>query len=64
MADKTKSANPDPTKILSARKKAKLTQSQAAAIVFTTCRVWQQWEAGDRRMHQAFWELFKIKTSP
>ena len=27
-----------------------------------TLRGWQQWEAGDRRMHPAFWELFRIKV--
>jgi len=25
-------------------------------------RTWQQWEAGDRRMHPALFELFLIKT--
>jgi hypothetical protein len=35
--------------------------------VHTSLRAWQQWEAasGDRnhrRMHPAFWELFRIKT--
>lgn len=36
--------------------------SPSATLVHTTCRVWQQWEAGDRRMHPAFWELFRIKS--
>ena len=36
-------------------------QTFCAAKVHTTCRVWQQWEAGDRRMHPAFWELFNLK---
>ncbi len=31
-------------------------------MVHSTCRVWQQWEAGDRKMHPAFWELFRIKA--
>lgn len=31
-------------------------------MLHTTVRVWQQWEAGDRRMHPAFWELFMIKA--
>lgn len=25
-------------------------------------RAWQKWEAGDRKMHPAMWELFQIKT--
>jgi DNA-binding transcriptional regulator YiaG len=54
--------NPKPAEILAARQKAGLTQTEAGALLFTTCRVWQQWEAGDRRMHPSFWELFNIKT--
>lgn len=56
------SRNPVPTEILAARTAAGLTQTAAAELVHSTCRVWQQWEAGDRRMHPAFWELFRIKT--
>ena len=54
---------PSPEEILAARKAAGLTQTMAADLAHTTCRTWQQWEAGDRRMHPAFWELFKIKTA-
>lgn len=55
--------NPTKTQIQLARHMANLTQTEAAALLYTTCRVWQQWEAGDRRMHPAFWELFKLKCS-
>jgi hypothetical protein len=34
----------------------------ATVWICTTCRSWQQWEAGDRRMHPAFWELFQRKS--
>lgn len=54
--------SPTPEQIKEARQKAGLTQTQAGALVHTTCRVWQQWEAGDRNMHPAFWELFTTKT--
>lgn len=37
-------------------------QDLCAEQVHTTRRVWQQWESGDRRMHPAFWELFRIKS--
>lgn len=57
------SANPTPEAIKAARLSAGLTQTHAGALVHTTCRVWQQWEAGDRRMHPAFWALFCIKTA-
>jgi putative transcriptional regulator len=45
-----------------------LTQTEAAELVHTKCRTWQQWEASEdsvthRQMHPAFWELFVIKTS-
>ncbi len=54
--------NPSPEEIRCAREAAKLSQTAAAALVHTTCRTWQQWEAGDRKMHAAFWELFCIKS--
>ncbi len=55
--------NPKPGDIRAARDAAGLTQTAASALVHTTCRTWQQWEAGDRRMHPAFWELFRLKTA-
>lgn len=55
-------ANPAPADIREAREAAGLTQTDAAALLHTTCRTWQQWEAGDRRMHAAFWELFRNKS--
>lgn len=56
-------ANPKPEQIRAEREAAGLTQTAAATLVHTTCRTWQQWEAGDRRMHPAFFELFRIKSS-
>jgi DNA-binding transcriptional regulator YiaG len=38
-----------------------LSQAESARLVHTSTRAWQQWEAGDRRMHGAMWELFLIK---
>ena len=55
------SRNPEPAAVVAARIDAGLTQTAAGALVHTTCRTWQQWEAGDRRMHPAFWELFVLK---
>jgi DNA-binding transcriptional regulator YiaG len=56
-------ANPSPEEVRATREAAGLSQTAAGALVHTTCRTWQQWEAGDRRMHPAFWELFRIKSS-
>ena len=59
--------SPAPAVLKEARERAGLTQTAAAAVVHTTCRTWQQWEAeegskGHRAMHPAFWELFQLKT--
>ena len=55
-------ANPNPDEIIGMRIKAKLTQQQAADLVYSGLRTWQQWEAGDRRMHPGLFELFLLKT--
>lgn len=55
-------ANPTPESIRAARERAGLTQAQAAALVHSTLRAWQRYEAGERRMHPALWELFLLKT--
>ena len=62
------STNPVPEEIRASREAAGLTQAAAAAMVHTSIRAWQQWEAergtsGHRRMHPAFWELFRIKSA-
>ena len=51
-----------PAEIRQARENAGLTQTQAAQIVHSTPRAWQHWEAGNRAMHPAFFELFLLKT--
>ena len=61
-APKGPPANPAPVDIIAGREAAGLTQSQAAGLVHGSLRTWQQWEAGDRSMHPAFWELFCIKA--
>lgn len=38
------------------------TQAECAKLLHAGLRSWRQWEAGDRRMHPAMWELFLIKT--
>lgn len=53
---------PDPHEIKEARAALGLTQTEAATLIQSSLRAWQQWEAGDREMHPAFWELFQIKT--
>lgn len=57
----SKSRNPTPEEISGARESSGLTQEAAATLVHSKLRSWQQWEAGDRRMHPAFFELFNMK---
>lgn len=63
------SKTPTPAEIRAAREAAGLTQTEAADLVHSTCRSWQQWEAdpsdaaNHRRMHPAFFELFTLKVS-
>lgn len=55
-------ANPLPAEIIATRKAAGLTQTEAAGLVCGSLRAWQQWEAGDRRMHPGLWMLFGLRT--
>lgn len=54
---------PNPKRIKQARLNAGLTQTQAAALIYKSLRTWQQWEAGDREMDLALFELFELKVS-
>jgi len=45
-----------------AREMQGITQEKAAEILGVSVRAWQYWEAGQRRMHPAFWELFVRKV--
>lgn len=54
---------PIPSKIRELRIAAGLSQQQASDTVYSGLRTWQQWEAGDRSMHPAIFELFLFKTS-
>jgi len=59
----TPAASPTPERVRAAREAAGLSQSSAAELIHSGLRAWQEWEAGNRRMHPAFWELFKLKSS-
>lgn len=58
----TAASNPAPDAIKAARLAAGLTQSDAAALIYSGLRSWQQWEAGDRRMHPQLFESFLLKS--
>lgn len=44
------------------REELGLTQAEAASLIHSSARAWQQWESGARQMHPALRELFTIKT--
>jgi putative transcriptional regulator len=56
-------SNPSPKEIITARQAAQLTQTEAGQLIHASLTAWQKWEAGERHMHPAFWELFKIKLA-
>lgn len=53
-----------PAEILDARISAGLTQTAAAELIGKTCRAWQYWESGERKMDAALFELFTMKIAP
>lgn len=55
-------ANPRADAIRARREALRLTVHEAAALIYCTVTSWQAYEAGDRPMHPALWELFKLKT--
>ena len=55
--------SPEPTELKRARLRAGMTQTQAAEVIYSSRRAWQDWEAGLHPMHPALWELFKLKVS-
>jgi DNA (cytosine-5)-methyltransferase 1 len=57
-----RSRNPTKEEIRAARDALGMTQSEAAYVIHSSLIAWQKWEAGDRRMHAAFWDLFRRKT--
>ena len=56
-------ANPQPADIRAARKAAGMTQTEAGAMVYVGLTCWARWEAGERQMHPAFWELWRHKAA-
>ena len=53
---------PTPSDLKAFRIGADLTQTEAGALVGAALRTWQSWEAGDRKMPSAKWELSCMKV--
>lgn len=58
-----KDNTPAPYEIRRARESAGLNIAQAAALIWCNRASWLRWESGERRMHPAFFELFRIKIA-
>ena len=54
--------SPTPAQIRAARTAAGLSQRQAAEVVMSATRSWEDWEAGRRNMPAAKWALFALKV--
>jgi DNA-binding XRE family transcriptional regulator len=54
--------NPDKLTIKSTRLLFGYTQKEASSLIYSCERTWRQWEAGERKMHPAFFELFNKKA--
>ena len=55
-------STPKPSDIITARELSRLTQTDAASLIYCNRGTWAKWESGDRAMHPAFFELFTIKS--
>lgn len=51
-----------PSTIREKRLQARLTQSQAASVVYVHVRTWIRWETGEIPMPRMAWELFTLRT--
>ncbi len=60
--NRTEKSSPTGDEIRTARERSKLTQTEAAAVIYGTLRGWQDYEGEQRRMHPGLFELFQIKT--
>lgn len=62
-APPTDASTPKPDEVRELRRANELTAEQCGAIVHVSGRAWQRWEAGDRPMHPAFFELARMKIA-
>jgi len=53
---------PNKDELAAFRRDHKLSQSQAAKLIYTPTSTLQKWELGISGMHPGLWELFQIKA--
>lgn len=64
--------NPAPAEVIALREALQAARSigitaaqqYCAERMFTTLRVWQGWERGERRMHPLFWWAAQLRIAP
>jgi hypothetical protein len=62
-AGHTRPPSPTAEQVRAARLAAGQTVASAAALVYMDARSWRYYEAGEREMHPAMWELYRIKCA-
>lgn len=60
---RTDASTPKPSEIREFRTVYGLTPAQAGELVHVTGNAWERWEAGERPMHPAFFELARLKMT-
>ena len=55
-------SNPRPEQVRAAREAAGHSQTEAAALIYSTRDGWAKWEGGERRMHPGLWALYLLRT--
>lgn len=53
---------PTAEQVAKARDRAKMTQAEAASLIYKKWRAWARYEKGLRTMDPAYWELWQIKA--
>ena len=53
---------PTPGEVGAARVATGLSIREAAELIHSKVRTWQDWERGVAKMHPGLWELFQLKT--
>jgi putative transcriptional regulator len=58
-----RATSPSADQVRAARMAAGHSTTQAAALVHMDARSWRYYEQGNRAMHPAIWELYRIKCA-
>ena len=58
-----RTTSPTAEQVRGARQAAGHSTSEAAALVHMDARSWRYYEQGERAMHPAVWELYRIKCA-